>query len=104
MTLIGMSNSAATRTASDLQPAFLPVQVQKGEVKLRASTAIPCSSITLTASVESRPPERRASAFFCMISPEAACRRRKMTLHGDKKPDIVFQRLPHAAEKCKVPA
>src|SRR5512147_950689 len=74
MTLIGMLNSEATRTASDLQPAFLAVQVQKGEVKLRASTEIPCSSITLTARVESSPPERRARAFLCMASPGAPFR------------------------------
>src|SRR6185369_15924927 len=63
MTLIGMLYSCATRTASDLQPEFFPVQVQKGEVKLRASTSIPRSSIILTARVESSPPERRAIAF-----------------------------------------
>jgi len=40
MTLMGMLNSEATRTASDLQPAFLPVQVQKGEVKLRSQSMV----------------------------------------------------------------
>src|SRR5450631_2744011 len=67
MTLMGMLNSWATRTASDLQPEFLPVQVQKGEVKLRASTSRPMSSIILTARVESSPPERRARALRFFI-------------------------------------
>src|SRR5689334_16238833 len=89
-----MSYSCATRTASDLQPEFFPVQVQKGEVKLRASTSIPRSSIILTARVESSPPERRAIAFrFIYRAPEA-----EITFHDIQSEDIyqvkVFKRAP----------
>src|SRR5512139_3900804 len=40
------------------------VQVQKTVIKLRASSSIPCSIITLAASVLSSPPDRRAMAFI----------------------------------------
>src|SRR3990167_10365711 len=59
-----MPNSLATLIASLLHVLSLQLQVQNADVKLSATTSIPCSRITLTARVESRPPERSATAFL----------------------------------------
>src|SRR3989344_8351198 len=61
---MGTPNSFATLAASLLQTLPLQLHVQNAEVKLRATISIPCSRITLTARVESRPPERSATAFL----------------------------------------
>ena len=50
--------------------AILFVQLQKGEVKLRAITSTPWSIIVLTARVLSAPPDNNATAFlFNSIAP-----------------------------------
>ena len=68
--LKGMRPSSLTAVLTAAQPAFFGVQVQNGEVKLIASTSIPCSSISFAASVLSNPPEISpiARIFFFSIT------------------------------------
>src|ERR1035437_1861901 len=64
---MGTENSSATLRACILQPAILGVQLQKTLVKWTAVTSMPWSIINFTASVLSRPPERRATAFLVRL-------------------------------------
>jgi hypothetical protein len=56
--------SFLTAVTAAAHPAFLGVQVQKGEVKLTAYNSIPCSSINLAARVLSKPPDNRPTALI----------------------------------------
>ena len=64
MIFMGMLNFLATATAP--QPPF--PQRQNGETKFMASTSMPCSRISLVASVLSNPPDNNASAFIFFVS------------------------------------